>query len=91
MPDTDNIASEVRCFVVDNFLFGDEQELKTTQSFLEAAIIDSTGVLELVGFIEKRYAITVEDRELVPANLDSIDGVTRFVQRKLDARANVAG
>jgi acyl carrier protein len=86
MPETDSIAGDVKRFVVENFLFGQTQELANTQSFLDAALIDSTGVLELVGFIEQRYRITVEDRELVPDNLDSIENVTQFVQRKLQAQ-----
>ena len=85
MSDIDTIAGDVKRFVVENFLFGQPQELANTQSFLDAALIDSTGVLELVGFIEQRYRITVEDRELVPDNLDSIENVTQFVQRKLQA------
>lgn len=86
MSDIETIAGDVKRFVVENFLFGQAQELADTQSFLDAALIDSTGVLELVGFIEQRYRITVEDRELVPDNLDSIENVTQFVQRKLQAQ-----
>jgi acyl carrier protein len=80
------IDAEVRQFVVENFLFGDGTELSDTQSFLETALIDSTGVLQLVGFLELRYGIVVEDRELVPANLDSIERVVRFVVGKLQAK-----
>ena len=86
MSDIETIAGDVKRFVVENFLFGQAQELADTQSFLDAALIDSTGVLELVGFIEQRYRITVEDRELVPDNLDSIENVTQFVRRKLQAQ-----
>ena len=86
MSDIETIAGDVKRFVVENFLFGQAQELAATQSFLDAALIDSTGVLELVGFIEQRYRITVEDRELVPDNLDSIENVTQFVRRKLQAQ-----
>jgi len=86
MSDIDTIAGDVKRFVVENFLFGQSQDLSYSQSFLDAALIDSTGVLELVGYIEQRYRITVEDRELVPDNLDSIENVTRFVQRKLQAQ-----
>ena len=78
-----DIESDIRRFVVENFLFGDATDLTDTQSFLETAVIDSTGVLELVNFIEKTFAIDVDDRELVPANLDSIAQVARFVRGKL--------
>ena len=77
------IETEVRAFVVDNFLFGEESDLTNTDSFLESAIIDSTGVLELVGFIERHYQIVVADQELVPANLDSVERVAHYVRRKL--------
>jgi acyl carrier protein len=82
------IETEVREFVVENFLFGEGTDLTDTDSFLESAVLDSTGVLELVGFLENRYQITVEDRELVPANLDSVESVARFVQGKLHRKEN---
>jgi acyl carrier protein len=80
----DSIAKEVKNFVVANFLFGqDGAGLVEEESFLESGIIDSTGVLELVAFLEQRYGITVADRELLPENLDSIRNVSQFVARKL--------
>ncbi|HWP99571.1 MAG TPA: acyl carrier protein [Vicinamibacterales bacterium] len=78
-----NIETEVRRFVVDNFLFGQEDRLDDDASFLETGVIDSTGVLELVGFLESTYGITLADSELVPENLDSVARVVRFVRRKL--------
>ena len=88
-----SIAQDIKDFVVSNFLFGQEGSgLTEDQSFLESGIIDSTGVLELVGFLEQRYNITVGDRELLPENLDSIQNVTRFVTRKLESQgAQIAG
>jgi acyl carrier protein len=84
---TDSIARTIRDFVVTNFLFGqDSASLTETQSFLENGIVDSTGVLELVGFLEQTYSITVEDRELLPENLDSIQNVAQFISRKLGAQ-----
>lgn len=77
------IETEIRRFVVENFLFGDPADLTDTDSFLERAVIDSTGVLELVGFVEQRYRIAVADHEVVPANLDSVERVARFIERKL--------
>jgi acyl carrier protein len=80
-----DIQHRVREFVVQNFLFGQGQ-LAEDASFLESGIIDSTGVLELVGFIESTFAIAVQDHDLVPANLDSVLSVTRFVERKLSSQ-----
>ena len=85
------IRIRVREFVVQSFLFG-QGELADDDSFLESGIIDSTGVLELVGFVESTFGITVLDEDLVPANLDSVAAVTGFVARKLrSAEAPLAG
>ena len=90
---SDRIAQNIRDFIVSNFLYGqDSQSLTDDQSFLENGIIDSTGVLELVGFLEQQFGITVGDRELLPENLDSVENVSRFVARKLQAKGErVAG
>jgi acyl carrier protein len=78
------MQNEIRQFVIDNFLFGQRSEALTDdQSFLDSGIIDSTGVLELIAFLESRYQISIDDEELVPANLDSIGRVVDFVGRKL--------
>jgi acyl carrier protein len=78
-------ASEIRSFIVSNFLFGQGEGPSPDQSFLESGIIDSTGILELVAFVEQRYGIAVGDRELVPENLDSLQNISRFVARKMQA------
>lgn len=81
---SDEIAREIRQFIVNNFMFGQEsQPFAADQSFLQTGIIDSTGLLELVAFIEQRYEVSVADNELVPENLDSLTNVSRFVARKL--------
>ena len=87
------LRDEIRAFIVENFLFGqDDKGLRNDESFLEGGIIDSTGVLELVGFLESHYLIAVEDQELVPANLDSVERLVQFLERKLLAReTHVAG
>jgi acyl carrier protein len=77
-----NIATDVRAYVIDNFLFGDEDDFVNDTSFLEQGIIDSTGVLELVAYLESNHNIKVEDNELLPSNLDSIDLICAFIQRK---------
>jgi len=82
-----HIALTMRQFVQENFLFGQELTLSDTDSFLDHGIIDSTGVLELVTFLESRYGFSVEDQELVPENLDSIVNLVRFVHAKRSAVA----
>jgi acyl carrier protein len=80
--------AEIRQFVVENFLFGqNDKQISDDQSFLESGIIDSTGVLELIGFLESNYAISIADDELVPANLDSVNRVASFVDGKLQTKA----
>ncbi len=82
------IRTAVRQFVIDAFLLGDASQMPADDaSFLESGTIDSTGVLEVILFLEERFAIKVEDRELVPANIDSVDNQVRFV---LGKRAHAA-
>ena len=76
--------SKVREFVVENFLFGDGEALKYDTSFMEEGIVDSTGILELVFFIEETFGFSVEDDELVPENMDSLQNIARFIDRKLN-------
>ncbi|MEP7242425.1 MAG: acyl carrier protein [Gammaproteobacteria bacterium] len=82
------IQTEIRQFIVENFLFGQRsKQLGDDDSFLDGGIIDSTGVLELIAFLEEKYGISIEDEELVPANLDSVTRVATFVERKLQTKA----
>jgi acyl carrier protein len=74
---------DLRLFLAENFLLGEEfRGLPGSASLIEAGIIDSTGVLELVGFLEETYDIRITEAELVPENLDSIDNIVRFVDAK---------
>jgi acyl carrier protein len=77
-----DLAQSLRQFIKENFLFGQDTAFADDDSFLELGIVDSTGVLELVTFIEGRYQITIEDEELVPDNLDSINALVRFIAAK---------
>jgi acyl carrier protein len=87
---TTTVGQKVHQYVVDRFLFGqDGDRLSHEASFLEQNLIDSTGVLELVAFIEEQYGITVNDDELIPDNLDSVSRIVSFVERKR-AAAQVA-
>jgi acyl carrier protein len=86
-----NIQSDIRQFIVENFLFGQQSNpLADDASFLDGGIIDSTGVLELIAFLEEKYAISIADEELVPANLDSVNRVSAFVAGKLSAKSVAA-
>ena len=78
-----SIEQEIRQFITDNFLFGAEADLANDDSLLDHGIIDSTGVLELVAFLEDKYEIQIPDSELVPTNLDSVNRVVQFVNRKV--------
>jgi len=75
-------VAEIRGFVVENFLFGDDAGLTDATSFRDEGIVDSTGVLELVAFVETTFGIQVEGSEYIPENLDSIEKVVDFVAKK---------
>ena len=76
------IKTTVRQYIQDNFLMGTAEAYTDDASFMDAQLLDSTGFLELVQFLEETYAIKVEDEEMMPDNLDSLDAVARFVSRK---------
>jgi acyl carrier protein len=85
------IEQQVRQFIEDNFLFGDDREsLSDTDSLLAAELIDSTGVLELVAFLETQFPIRMADAEIIPENLDSIGAIVAYVGRKIAAPATAA-
>lgn len=76
-------SESIKDFVVQNFLFGQNNGLKNDTSFLESGILDSTGILELVNYLEETHKISINDDELVPENLDSINNINQFLNRKL--------
>ncbi len=77
-----DIREKVRAFIVEHFLFGQGTDLKDHTSFLEKGIIDSTGVLELIMFLEQTFSIKIDADETLPDNLDSIDVICVFVETK---------
>ena len=80
------IKKTVRQYILDNFLMGDAgTQLEDDQSFLDNHIIDSTGFIELVTFLEGNYRITIQDEEMIPENLDSLSAIGRFVAAKTKA------
>jgi acyl carrier protein len=77
------IHNKVRQFIVSNFYVADPSVLKDEQSLLDAGIVDSTGVLEVINTIESEFGLTVDDAEMVPENLDAVANIARFVTKKL--------
>lgn len=75
-------TDRLRTFISANFYLPTGQPLDDTTSFLQHGIIDSTGVLELVAFVEKELGVVVDDDELVPSNFDSIAAISDFIRRK---------
>ncbi|MFH1061549.1 MAG: acyl carrier protein [Candidatus Omnitrophota bacterium] len=77
------IKPTIKEFIINNFLMGaDSANIQNDTSFLEEGVIDSTGILELVEFTQETFSIVIEDEELIPDNLDSIDKIAAFIHRK---------
>ncbi len=78
-----NMKKTIRQYILGNLLFTeDESALQDGDSFLDEGIIDSTGVLEIILFIEETFGIKVSDDEMLPANLDSVNNLAAFINRK---------
>jgi acyl carrier protein len=85
----EDVKSQIIAFITANFLFDNDKSLDETVSLLETGVIDSTGVLELVAYIEETYGLSIDDDEIVPENLDSVENITAFVTRRLSLRASL--
>ena len=79
-------VNTVKEFIIDNFLFGDEDQIELETDFFEKGIIDSTGVIELVSFMEETFEISIDDEELIPENLSSLKNIGVFLQQKTDQK-----
>ncbi|HCK80872.1 MAG TPA: acyl carrier protein [Candidatus Competibacteraceae bacterium] len=78
-----SITQTIRCYILENFLFtNDEAALQNEKSFIAAGLIDSTGILEIILFIEETFGVKVDDEEMLPENLDSVNNLVAFVGRK---------
>ena len=78
------LEEQIRQYVAINFMFSDDgYSLPDDASFLEEGIVDSTGVLELVMFVEETFDLTVEDQEIVPENFDSVGQLAAYIRRKM--------
>lgn len=87
--DQATIERDIRDFLAENFPLADESDqLGESDSLIEAGVIDSTGVLELIEYLEANYGIQITDEEVLPENLDSIERIGRFVRTKLESRGD---
>ncbi len=84
-----SIKQDIKTYILENYLFtDDDSQLSDSDSFLEKGILDSTGILEVIYFIEDEYGIKVEDEEMIPENLDSVESLVVFVQHKQGLKAS---
>jgi len=78
-----SVEQKVRDYILDNYLFTDDQSaLSNEDSFLDKGIIDSTGIMEVIFFLEEEFGIQVDDEEMVPENLDSVKNIVAYIERK---------
>jgi acyl carrier protein len=77
------IINKIRTFIVENFLYGNGDNLKEDTSFLEEGILDSTAGLELVSYLEAEFSIRVGDEDLTPENLDSLRNLRAYLEKKM--------
>jgi acyl carrier protein len=81
-----DVKQQIRSYILDNFLMGGDRDgLKDGDSFLEQRILDSTGFIELVSYIEQQFGVKVEDEEIVPENFDSVNNIAAYLQNKSSA------
>ena len=84
-----SIKAQIREYIVENILFGDGAVLEDNVSFRESSILDSTGFLDLIGFVETTFKIEISDDELDPENLETLSKVSGFVEKKMGQRESV--
>jgi len=78
------LKSEIKNFIIENFLYGQNDGFGEDVSFMQKGIMDSTGILELVAFVEEKYELSVADEELIPDNFDSINKLSTYITKKLN-------
>ena len=83
--DPNAIEKQIREYVFENFIVDEGEGISDDASFLESGLIDSTGILELIAFLEDTWEIEIADEEMVPENLDGIAKAVKFVASKLAA------
>lgn len=78
-----SIEAKLRHYILENYLFTDDQsQLNNADSFMEKGILDSTGIMEVIFFIEEEFSVQVADEEMIPENLDSVDNLINFINKK---------
>ena len=86
MSDEREIQHTIKEFIIKNFIFDASKDISNTESLLGSGTIDSTGILELIGFLEQNYQLKFEDNELIGENFETIEKICTFIGKKLDAR-----
>lgn len=85
-----NVSTDIQKFLLENYLFGfNQDEFEKDSSLLELGVLDSTGIMELVAFIENEFSIEVFDSEIIPENLDSINFICSYIGRKRNCSASI--
>lgn len=74
--------AEIRAFIVENFLLGRDSGFDNGESLLESGVIDSTGIMHVVAFLEERFGIVVEDEDMIADNLESVSRIAGYIERK---------
>lgn len=78
-----SVEDKVRNYILENYLFTEDQsELNSEDSFLEKGIIDSTGILEIIFFLEEDFGMSIDDDEMIPENLDSVNNIVKYINSK---------
>ncbi len=81
-----SVETKIRDYILENYLFTDDQSaLENDTSFLDKGIIDSTGIMEVIAFLQEEFEIEVEDEEMIPENLDSVNNIVAYVTKKQKA------
>jgi acyl carrier protein len=86
LPEYSDMKEKLRSFIMEYFVKDSGIELKESSSFLEEGIIDSTGIMELVAYIESTFGIRLEDEEIIPDNFDSIEKLMNYMHTKLSPK-----
>ena len=79
------VKDRIREFIIENFFYGEDTHLENDTLFLDEGIIDSTGMLELIGFLEDEFNISISDEEMLPENLNSLANLEKFMSLKIQS------
>ena len=82
-----DVQQRMKQFVVENFYVNDPSEIRDDTSLITTGLVDSTGMLEVIAFLEGEFGISVHDHEMSPENLETIGRIAAYVERKRTARA----